>query len=80
MPGSDKTHHILAYAVLMFPIALRRPRNWLWAGLLFLVWSGCIELIQPHVNRYGEWADLLANLTGLLLGALIAKAVNSISL
>ena len=76
--GSDKTHHILAYAALMFPIALRRPAHWLWLGLLFLIWSAGIELIQPFVNRYGELTDLLANLIGLLVGALLAKAVNSI--
>jgi len=27
-----------------------------------------IELIQPFVNRYGEWLDLLANIAGLILG------------
>jgi hypothetical protein len=47
VPGSDKTHH-------------------------FIAWSGAIELIQPYVNRYGEWLDLLANSIGLVCGFIVA--------
>jgi len=67
-PGSDKTHHLIAYGLLMFPVALKRPPGWLRIGVFFIVWSGLIELVQPYVNRYGEWLDLLANSMGLLLG------------
>jgi hypothetical protein len=28
-PGNDKTHHFIAYCVLMLPVALRRPKYWL---------------------------------------------------
>lgn len=74
-PGSDKLHHYLAYAALMLPAALRRPK-YLWALFLFyLAWSGAIELIQPFVNRYGEWLDLAANAIGLLSGAAIALLI-----
>lgn len=71
IPGSDKTHHVIAYAGLALPIALRGHQ--IWFGLLCaaLVWSGVIELIQPHLNRYGEWGDLLANGLGLVLGTLV---------
>jgi len=72
VPGGDKLHHYIAYAALMFPVALRRPDRWLAIALLFLLWSGAIELIQPYVNRYGEWLDLGANATGLLSGMLLA--------
>ncbi|MGL5949396.1 MAG: hypothetical protein ACRCYV_10295 [Aeromonas sp.] len=68
VPGSDKTHHFIAYAALALPLGLRRPRRWwLLAGGLAAA-SGAIELIQPYVNRYGEWLDLLANCSGLLIG------------
>jgi len=73
MPGSDKTHHFIAYGLLMFPVALRQPKHWLLIGFAFIVWSGAIELVQPFVNRYGEWLDLLANSGGVLLGAVIGK-------
>lgn len=73
VPGTDKTHHFIAYAGLMFPVALRQPKYWLIIGMFFIGWSGAIELIQPYVNRYGEWLDMLANSTGLLCGVLLAR-------
>lgn len=72
-PSSDKTHHFIAYGALMFPVALRRPRRWFLIALLFVAWSGGIELVQPLINRYGEWLDLLANVSGLLIGFLLAQ-------
>ena len=68
VPGSDKTHHFIAYAALMFPAALRQPRYWMILGIFFVAWSGMIELIQPYVNRYGEWQDMLANTGGIFIG------------
>jgi VanZ family protein len=73
IPGNDKTHHLLAYAALAFPVSFVKPERYYWALIFFLLWSGCLELIQPYVNRYGEWRDLLANGTGLLLGFFIAR-------
>ncbi len=72
LPGNDKTHHFVAYGLLMFPVALKSPKNWKMLALFFIAWSGAIELIQPYVNRHGEWLDLLANSTGILLGATLA--------
>ncbi|MFT5571473.1 MAG: VanZ family protein [Cryomorphaceae bacterium] len=69
--GSDKLHHFVAYAALMFPAALRGKRRWFLLALVYIAWSGGIELIQPYVNRYGEWLDLLANSIGVGIGALI---------
>jgi len=73
VPGSDKIHHFIAYAMLMFPVSLRKPRYWPVIGLFFTLWSGSIELIQPYVNRYGEWMDLVANFIGLIFGLLAAR-------
>ncbi len=71
-PGSDKTHHLIAYAALAFPAAFARPSYW-WATLtFFLIWGGLIELIQPYVNRYGELLDFIANSAGVALGVLIS--------
>ena len=73
VPGTDKTHHFIAYGVLMFPTALRKPKYWLLIGLLFIFCSGAIELLQPYVNRYREFNDLVANVVGLGCGLLIAQ-------
>ena len=75
VPGSDKIHHFIAYALLMFPVSLIKPRYWLVIGLFFILWSGSIELIQPYVNRYGEWMDLVANIAGMVFGLLSARLV-----
>jgi VanZ family protein len=80
VPGSDKTHHFLAYAVLMFPVALAKPKHWLAIALLFALWSGAIELIQPYVNRYGEWLDFAANTAGLTMGMLAARLFDGLQL
>ena len=74
--GSDKTHHFIAYGALMFPTALRKPNYWLLIGVFFVCWSGGIELLQPYVNRYGEWLDMAANITGIICGLLIARFIN----
>ncbi|EKO3782891.1 VanZ family protein [Vibrio harveyi] len=80
VPGTDKTHHFIAYGALAFPVALARPEKWLLFILGFLVYSGVIELVQQYVNRYGEWLDLGANGLGLVVGILIASFVRSIFL
>ena len=79
VPGTEKTHHLVAYALLMFPAALRKPKNWVLIGLLFIAYSGLIELIQPYVNRYGEWLDMLANVTGVVCGAIVAGLISLLS-
>ena len=77
-PGSDKAHHFIAYGALFFPVALARPKHWLLIAVFFALWSGVIEIIQPYVNRYGEWLDMLANCTGLFCGYLIALLTNKV--
>ena len=77
-PGSDKTHHFIAYAALAFPTALRKPRQWPIIILGFALYSGLIELIQPLVNRYGEWMDFLANIGGLFIGVALADLINKL--
>ncbi|MCG3862587.1 MULTISPECIES: VanZ family protein [unclassified Photobacterium] len=73
VPGTDKTHHFIAYSALIFAIGLKMPKNWYWLFIGFIAWSGAIELIQPYVNRYGEWLDLAANTGGLISGFILAR-------
>ena len=79
VPGTDKTHHFIAYAVLMLPTAIRKPKHWLLIALLFAICSGAIELIQPYVNRYGELEDMVANVGGLACGLAIANILRSLT-
>lgn len=75
VPGTDKTHHFIAYAALMLPTAIKQPKNILIITLGFIAFSGAIELIQPFVNRYGEWLDMVANIVGLFCGWLLAQVI-----
>ncbi|MCW8966028.1 MAG: VanZ family protein [Candidatus Pacearchaeota archaeon] len=75
VPGTDKTHHFIAYGLLMVPTGLRKPKRWLLYPVFFIAYSGMIELIQPMVNRYGEWPDLGANALGLVCGMVVAEVV-----
>ena len=75
VPGSDKSHHFVAYAALIFPTALRKPNHWKSISLFFVAYSGMIELSQPYVNRYGEWLDMAANTAGVVCGLLIAELI-----
>ena len=75
-PGSDKTHHLIAYAAVAYPTALRKPKRWLAIIICFAFYSGLIEIIQPWVHRYGEWMDVQANIGGLILGIMLAKLTN----
>jgi hypothetical protein len=72
---ADKLHHLVAYALLAFPVALARPVGAPLFLLLFIAWSGGIELVQPYVERQGDWIDLAANAAGLALGTLAATAL-----
>lgn len=76
-PGAqnDKLNHFVAYAALALPVALARPRFWMAMIAGLALWSGMIELVQPRVNRYGEWADFAANSAGLGLGILLATGL-----
>lgn len=75
--GSDKAHHFLAYAALIFPVAvsMKKTSTLFTFFISFALYSGLIEIIQPYVNRYGEWLDMAANTSGLLIGLLLAKAL-----
>lgn len=76
VPGSDKSHHFIAYSALVFPLMLKKPNYWIVIFVLFAFLSGAIELIQPYRNRYGEWLDLLANIGGLTCGGIMAYIIN----
>ena len=46
--------------------------------LLFILLGGAIEIIQPYVNRYGEWLDFMANTIGVVIGLAIGLFLNKL--
>ena len=77
-PGGDKLHHFIAYGALSFPVCfVKSPHQRLFL-IGFILLGGFIELVQPYVNRYGEWADFGANLAGVIIGYVLARLLNRV--
>lgn len=74
--GSDKIYHVLAFACLAFPLPLVRPRLALWVVLAVTAYGGMIEMIQPLFGRQAEWADLVADAIGAVVGAVTGTALS----
>lgn len=73
--GPDKLYHFIAFASLMLPVSSLYPRALIWLIPWALIFAGAIELIQPLVNRGGEWADFWADAWGIGAGLLVGTAV-----
>lgn len=76
-PGSDKLHHIIGFAAWTLMIAAGPQKRMTYLCLLIFIWGGMIELIQPYINRYGEWLDFLANTIGIILVYTITLVLKS---
>lgn len=71
VPGSDKLHHVLAFAALAFPLPFARPRLVLPVILGVSAYGGLIEIIQPYFGREADWADFIADVIGAILGGVL---------
>ena len=82
----DKLAHICMYGglcsilwieYLRSHVQLNRLRLLFGAILLPIALSGIIELLQEYAttNRSGDWADMIANSTGVILAALLGQFV-----
>ena len=74
---TDKTFHLAAYFLLALPSGLKKPNKWVLFIILFIIFGGLIEIIQPYVNRYGEWLDFFANTMGVLSGFFAGLTLNN---
>lgn len=79
IPGSDKLHHVLAFAALVFPGAVLFPPIVRWVAPLAIAYGAAIEVIQPHVGRAGEVGDFWADVAGVLIGLVLGLAANGCS-
>ncbi len=75
--GTDKTYHLVAYFLLALPSGLKKPNKWVLFIFLFIIFGGVIEMIQPYVNRYGEWLDFFANTIGVISGFFVGVILNN---
>ena len=75
--SADKTYHLFAYFLLALPSGLKKPNKWVLFIFLFIIFGGVIEIIQPYVNRYGEWLDFFANTIGVISGFFIGVLLSN---
>lgn len=71
--GGDKLHHLLAFAVMVFPGVLARPAAGLKILAAAVAYGAIMECVQPHFGRAAEWLDLAADAAGALCGYLAAR-------
>ena len=68
LPGTNKWHHFLAFAVLVYPLTVASRGHWLLIIVFGLSLGALIEVIQPYVNRFGDVADFTADTVDVLIG------------
>jgi VanZ family protein len=69
-PHVDKLYHALAFAALVFPTTILRPRWWGRMAVLAIGYGALIELVQPLFGRDAEWLDLVFDGLGVAVGTL----------
>lgn len=78
--GWDKLNHFSAFGTLMVLAGRVWPGRWMLGALGLLAYGGLIELLQTQVpGRAAEWADLLADGIGILLGLALLAALRRLS-
>ena len=75
--GTVKTYHLVDYFLLELPSGLKKPNKWVLFIFFFIIFGGVIEMIQPYVNRYGEWWDFFANTIGVIYGFFVGVILNN---
>lgn len=78
-PGSDKLHHVIAFAALVIPMCYAKPHQFWKYALYGAAFGAFIEIVQPLVNRSGEASDFLADVIGIALGVSIGLALRKAS-
>jgi VanZ family protein len=76
--GVDKLYHMAAFAALIFPTALLRPKWCLRFGCLAILYGGIIEAIQPVFGRSADMSDFWADGLGVAMGIFLGVATRRI--
>jgi VanZ family protein len=75
----DKYEHTLGYAVAAFYWCqlFTKPRHRMLCALALIIFSGGLELAQGFLtqHRKGDWLDLIANTSGVMIGFLACKTI-----
>jgi len=72
----DRFIHVIAFAILSFPLIYTNRLNFLTVLIIFSVFGGTIEIIQPLSGRSAEIYDWVANIAGIFSGLFLVRAYN----
>ena len=73
---ADKVAHTLAFAALALMGLRAYRKHLLLVCALLIALGGMIEVVQGYTStRSQEWEDFLADILGIVLGALLSRAV-----
>lgn len=78
LTSSDKIDHLLGFAALLIPGGFLYRHALYWLLPSAIAFGGAIEIIQPYVNRRGEWGDFWADAVGAVIGILIGLTLRYI--
>lgn len=79
VPGTDKWQHFVAFAILTLPLSITNPSRWWLIAPIALLFGATIEVVQPFVNRYGDFGDFKADAIGVGLGAISSFALTKVT-
>ena len=68
--GSDKLVHLVAFAVLSFPLSRTGRFGLLPVFVGTSIFGGILEIIQPSFNRSADINDWIADIIGTAIGIL----------
>lgn len=66
--ASDKLYHVMAFAVLTFPMAFLHPPRAKIVFICAILLGAAIEIIQPTFGRTASVWDFVADVCGAVLG------------
>lgn len=78
LTSSDKIDHLIGFATLLLSAALLYWHALYWLLPSAIAFGGAIEVIQPYVNRKGEWGDFTADAAGAIIGTCLGLTIRYI--
>ena len=75
--STDKIIHMVAFAALVFPLALTKRIGLFPLFIFASLFGGIIEVIQPSVGRNADINDWFADIAGVICGLAAHKLIST---